>query len=64
VKNLDVKQVDVEMVVLMARVQGSNPIPYTQEIDIEKAARNTVIINDQCSYPVRHNCKHVVVVYL
>jgi len=64
VKGLDVEQVDVDMVVLMARVQGNSPVPYTQEVDIEKAAGNTVIINGQCSCPVRHNCKHVVAVCL
>jgi SNF2 family DNA or RNA helicase len=60
VKALDVEQVDVDMVVLMARVQGNSAIPYTLEVDIEKSAGNTVIINGQCSCPVRHNCKHVV----
>jgi len=64
VKSLEVEQVDVDMVVLMARVQGNRPTPYTLEVDIEKAAGNTVIINGQCSCPVRHNCKHVVAVCL
>jgi len=64
VKSLNAEQVDVDMVILMARVQGNSPIPYECEIDVEKAAGNTVIINGQCSCPVRHNCKHVVAVCL
>ncbi len=64
VKSLDVEQVDVDMIVLMARVQGNSAIPYHLEVDIEKSVADTVIINGQCSCPVQHNCKHVVAVCL
>ncbi len=41
-----------------SKVQGSRQDPYTTQINIFKQ-QNKVIIQGQCSCPVRVNCKHV-----
>ncbi len=49
--------------VIVGRVRGSEPKPYTQLITIRQGAAGTTI-DGACSCPVRNNCKHVVAVLI
>ncbi len=49
--------------VIVGRVRGSAPRPYTQFINIRHSGAG-IAINGVCSCPVQNNCKHVVAVLI